>query len=183
MSKTQSPIYDGFASPPPTYPLGVKIADKVVIKQIDRRTADRVYEAHHSYLPRGRCGWHYGVYLDNHIVGAISFDNWPSQATIRGYESEEIIEVSRVCIAHDTPNLASCAMSKAQEKFVLEHDDFSLLITYVKEGYKGSMFAALSGKGWQCDATSEGKARAPHHEQGEIHDIYTADKQRWVCEV
>ena len=159
----QSPVHDGFASPPATYPLGVSIASKVQIKQIDRRTADRMYEAHHSYLPRGRCGWHYGVYLDNHIVGAISFDNWPSQATIRGYESEDIVEVSRVCIAHDTPNLASCAMSKAQEKFVAEHDDFELLITYVKEGYKGSMFAALSDKGWQCDAKSEGKARAPHH--------------------
>jgi len=30
------------------------------------------------------------VYLDDEIVGAISFDNWPSQASIRGYESKDI---------------------------------------------------------------------------------------------
>lgn len=179
----QSPVYDGFAPPPPTYPLGVPIADKVTIKQIDRRTADRMYEAHHSYLPRGRCGWHYGVYFEGEIVGAISFDNWPSQATIRGYESEDIIEVSRVCIAHDTPNLASCAMSKTQDRFVEDRPDVELLITYVREGYQGSMFAALKGKGWKRDGESTGKARAPHHEDGEVHEIYTVDKDRWVCEV
>lgn len=184
MSGAQSPVYDGFASPPPTYPLGISIADKVTIKKIGRRTADRMYEAHHSYIPRGRCGWHYGVYLDNSIVGAISFDNWPSQATIRGYESSDIIEVSRVCIAHDTPNLASCAMSKAQETFVGNYDNnLKLLVTYVREGYEGSMFAALEGKGWEKDGTSSGKARAPHHATGEVHEIYTVDKERWVCEI
>jgi len=179
----QSPIYDGFASPPPTYPLGVPIADKVEIKEIDRRTADRVYEAHHSYLPRGRCGWHYGVYFEGQIVGAISFDNWPSQATIRGYESEDIIEVSRVCIAHDTPNLASCAMSKAQERFITEHEDVELLVTYIKDGYRGSMFAALRGKGWERDGVSKGSTHTYHHGETEVHDIYTSDKERWVCKV
>jgi hypothetical protein len=124
------------------------------------------------------------VYLEGSIVGAISFDNWPSQATIRGYESSEMIEVSRVCIAHDTPNLASCAMSKAQERFIGKHGEgVQLLITYVREGYEGSMFAALEGKGWEKDGTSTGKARAPHHENGEVHEIYTVDKKRWVCEV
>jgi len=177
-----SPVHGYFADPPPEYPLGFPIADKVSVKQIDRRTADRMYEAHHSYLPRGRCGWHYGVYLDNSIVGAISFDNWPSQATIRGYESEDIIEVSRVCIAHETPNLASCGMSKAQDCFLSQHSA-ELLITYVREGYEGSMFKALKGKGWMQDGVSKGQARVPHYGESELHEIYTVDKDRWVCEV
>jgi len=177
---TQSPIYDGFASPPPTYPLGVSIKDKVQIKEIDRRTANRMYEAHHSYLPRGRCGWHYGVYLDGSIVGAISFDNWPSQATIRGYESADIREVSRVCIAHDTPNLASCAMGKAQDTFVDEYgSEFELLVTYIREDYNGSMFKALGGKGWEYEGISEGQAPG-NRETRAIHDW---DKVRWVCEI
>ena len=184
MASSLDPIHGAFSTPPPTYPLGVSITDKVEIKEIDRRAANAIYEAHHSYLPRGRQGWHYGVYLDGQTVGAITFDCWPSQSTIQGYESESIREVARVCIAHDTPNLASCAMSKAQDKFLKERGDgIELLITYVREGYAGSMFKALRGKGWEFDTISEGNARGPHHGESEIHDIYKADKARWVCEV
>lgn len=179
MSNAPSPIYDGFATPPATYPLGVPISDKVDIRDIPRNTADRIYQAHHSYIPRGRCGWHYGVYLDGQIVGAISFDNWPSQATIRGFESEDIREVSRVCVAHDTPNLASCAMAKAQEQFIDDHQAIEMLVTYVREDYKGSMFAALKGKGWERDGHSKG--HAPGNRQK--HEIHDWDKERWVCEL
>jgi len=175
---TTSPIYGGFASPPPTLPLGVSFSDRVDVKTINRRTADRLYEAHHSYLPRGRCGWHYGVYFDGSIVGAISFDNWPSQSTIRGYESKDIYEVSRVCIDHDTPNLASCAMAKAQDAF-LGSRNCDLLVTYVREDYKGSMFAALAGKGWEVDGHSKG--HPPGNRQK--HEIHEYDKTRWVCEL
>ncbi len=181
---TLDPIHGAFSTPPPTYPLGWKISDRVTIDTIDRRAANHIYEAHHSYLPRGRQGWHYGVYLDSQIVGAITFDCWPSQATIRGYESSEIREVARVCIAHDTPNLASCAMAKAQDEFIQEHGNgIELLITYIREGYDGSMFKALRGKGWEFDGVSEGNARVPHHGQSEMHEIYKADKERWVCEL
>jgi len=183
----ESPVYDGFATPPPTYPLGMPIADRVSLRTIDRRTANRMYEAHHSYLARGRQGYHYGVYLDDEIVGAITFDAWPSQSSIRGYESREIKEVARVCIANDTPNLASCAMSMAQDKFVLERPDndtaettpLNLLVTYVREDYQGSMFAALAGKGWERDGHSTG--HAPGNRQK--HEIHNWDKERWVCEL
>lgn len=183
MSDKLSPIEEGFADPPKPYPLGWPIKDKVSIREIDRRVADRIYENHHSYLPRGRCGWHYGVYLDDSIVGAISFDNWPSQSTIRGFASDEIIEVSRVCIGNDTPNLASCAMSKAQDQFVEKHPKVKLLITYIRGGYDGSMFKALRGEGLEFDGVSYGKERGPHHGDSEIHEIYTVEKQRWVCPV
>jgi len=183
----ESPVYDGFATPPPTYPLGMPITDRVSLQTIDRRTADRMYETHHSYISRGRKGYHYGVYLDGEIVGAITFDAWPSQSSIRGYESREIKEVARVCIANDTPNLASCAMSMAQDKFVSERPDndtaettpLNLLVTYVREDYQGSMFAALAGKGWERDGHSTG--HAPGNRQK--HEIHNWDKERWVCEL
>jgi len=183
----QSPVYDGFATPPPTYPLGFPIADRVSLQTIDRRTADRMYKSHHSYISRGRKGYHYGVYLDDEIVGAISFDAWPSQSSIRGYESREIKEVARVCIANDTPNLASCAMSMAQDKFISDRPDndtaettpLNLLVTYVREDYEGSMFAALAGKGWERDGHSTG--HSPGNRQK--HEIHNWDKERWVCEI
>jgi len=176
----QSPVYGGFANPPATIPLGVPISDRVEIREIGRRTADRLYAAHHSYLPRGRQGYHYGVYFDDRIVGAITFDAWPSQSKIRGHPSAEIREVARVCIAHDTPNLASCAMAKAQDKFVEERcEGIELLVTYVREDYHGSMFRALRGKGWEVDGHSKGHAPG-NRQKYEIHDY---DKQRWVCEL
>jgi len=174
------PIYGAFSTPPPTYPLGMPISDRVTIREIDERAATHIYEAHHSYIPRGRTRSHHGVYLDNKIVGAISYSSYPSSATIRGYGSDNIREVSRVCIANSTPNLASCAMSKSQDKYVEKRgDEFELLITFIREDYEGSMFAALAGKGWEYHGHSEGQqpGNAPNHE---IHDW---DKERWVCEV
>jgi len=177
---SNSPVYDGFSDPPPTLPLGVPIADRVSVRKVDRRTADRMYSEHHSYLPTGRCGWHYGVYFDESIVGAISFDNWPSIGSIRGHESDTIREVSRVCIAHDTPNLASCAMARAQDTFLDDHGDgVKLLVTYIREDFEGSMFAALAGKGWEFEGWSEG--RPPGNR--EVREIHNYDKKRWVCDV
>ncbi len=174
------PINGAFSTPPPEYSLGWSIADKVNIKPINRRGANTIYEANHSYLPRGRKGWHYGVFLDGQTVGAITFDAWPSQSTIRGKESADIREVARVCIGHKTPNLASCAMAKAQDKFLDERGDgIDLLVTYVREDYEASMFKALRGKGWEHDGHSKG--HAPGNRQK--HDIHNWDKERWVCEV
>jgi len=175
---TLDPIYGAFSKPPATYPLGVSIAEKVTIQRIDRRAATTIYQAHHSYLPRGRCGRHYGVYLDGRIVGAITFDSWPSEGKIRGFESKDIKEVARVCIAHDTPNLASCAMGKAQDTFLKEHGSgVKLLVTYVREDYSGSMFSALQGKGWRHDGYSEPQTGYSHNDKAEW------GKERWVCEL
>ena len=178
------PITEGFGTQPPAYALGIPIAKRVEIEPIKRRTADAIYENHHSYIPRGRQGWHYGVMLDGELVGAITFDAWPSQSEIRGYKSAKIREVARVCIVNETPNLASCAMAKAQDKFLADRGEgIELLITYVREGWNGTMFAALKSKGWERDTVVEGKNRGPHHGESEIHDIYKADKERWVCEL
>jgi len=185
MSDTQlDPIHGAFASPPSPLPLGTSFSDRVTVHQIDRRAATLIYQAHHEYLPRGRCGHHYDVYLDGALVGAITFDNWPSQASIRGHESADIMEVARVCIGLEMPNLASCAMATAQDEFLDEYDgDLSLLITYIHGDYDGTMFRALRGKGWEFDGVSEGRDRGPHRGQSEVYDIYTTDKERWVCEI
>jgi hypothetical protein len=178
------PIHEGFGSQPPEYPLGWSIADRVDVTSIKRRTADNIYKNHHSYIQRGRQGWHYGITLDGELVGAVTFDAWPSQSEIRGYESASIREVARVCVVNQTPNLASCAMAKAQKQFLEQHGDgIEMLITYVREGWEGTMFKALKGMGWEKDAQVEGRNRGPHHGESEIHDIYTADKTRWVCEI
>ncbi len=174
------PIHGAFSNPPPSYPLGWSIADRVEIKSIRRRAADTIYKAHHSYLAQGRQGYHYGVYLDGETVGAITFDAWPSQSQIRGRQSAKIREVARVCIANDTPNLASCAMAKAQDKFLEERaEGIELLVTYVREDYEGTMFKALKSKGWERDGHSKGHAPG-NRKKHEIHDW---DKERWVCEL
>jgi hypothetical protein len=54
-----------------------------------------------------------------------------------------------------------------------------MLVTYVREDYEGSMFAALAGKGWERDGHSTG--HAPVNRQK--HDIHNWDKTRWVCEL
>ena len=174
------PITEGFGTQPPAYALGMPIAKRVEIEPIKRRTADAIYENHHSYIQRGRQGWHYGVMLDGELVGAITFDAWPSQATIRGLESANIREVARVCIANETPNLASCAMAKAQDTFLDElGDGIELLVTYIREDYKGTMFKALKSKGWEYDGNSKGQAPGNRQE----HEIHNHDKERWVCEL
>lgn len=178
--ETFDPIHEGFGSQPPEYPLGWSIADRVSIDTIKRRTADNIYKNHHSYIPRGRGGWHYGVFLDGKLVGAITFSIWASSAKIHGYESKSIREIGRVCIVNETSNLASCAMAKAQDKFVNEEcDGIELLVTYIREDYEGSMFKALRGKGWEYDSDSKGvpPGNAEHHE------IHNWDKERWVCEI
>ena len=177
------PIHGAFSNPPPELPLGYPIADKVTVGQIEQRAAKAIYEQHHSYLPNNRVGFHYGVFLDNKIVGSITFSAWPSGGTIRGYESSDVREVSRVCIGHDTPNLASCAMSKAQDEYIdLHGDEFELLVTYVHTDYKGSMFAALQEKGWERDGISKGNG-TPTCPWQDVREIDNADKERWVCEL
>ena len=180
MEATFDPITEGFGTQPPTYGLGWSISDRVDIEPIKRRTADAIYENHHSYIQRGRQGWHYGVMLDCGLVGAITFDAWPSQSTIRGYESAQIREVARVCIVNNTPNLASCAMAKAQDLFLAKRGNgIELLVTYVREDYDGTMFHALKSKGWEQDGNSVGHAPGNRSK----HEIHNWDKERWVCEL
>jgi len=182
------PITEGFGTQPPVYPAGFSIADKISIKTIKRRIADAIYENYHSYIPRGRLGWHYGILLDGELVGAITFSTWPAPANLRGHDSDDIIEVSRVCVANETPNLASCAMSKAQDKFIEEEADeygVTMLVTYIHSDWEGSMFKALRGKGWEFDEYREMDGTGgSNYTAGEDNDeIQSVNKDRWLCEI
>jgi len=151
-----------------------------MVDKIKARTANGIYDNYHSYMNGGRQGKHYGVFLDGALVGSISFNTWPSSSKIKGYQSEQIREVVRVCIANETPNLASCAMSKAQDMYTSEIDDeIKLLVTYVRSGYDGTMFKPLRGKGWEFDRRMDGHQPGNHPNQ----DIYGYEKDRWICEL
>jgi len=71
-------------------------------------------------------------------------------------------------------------MSKAQDKYTEERaNGIELLVTYIREDFKGSMFKALAGKGWEYEGESEGQPPGNR----ETRDIHDWDKQRWVCEL
>lgn len=182
-SEPFDPIGTGFSDPPRPYPLGFPIKDKVDIEPIRGELANQVHKAHHSYVSEARNGVvNHGINLRGELVGAVTYDYMLCSEAIHGYESDEYIEVARVTVANDTPNLASCAMSKSQDKFTREYAEengIGMLVTYVREGWEGSMFKALRGKGWEFDGVSEGH-QAGNRREREIRDY---DKDRWVCEI
>jgi hypothetical protein len=70
----------------------------------------------------------------------------------------EIVEVARICIGVDMPNLASAALAASQEHFVQSDacsDDTDYLLTFVRADYQASMVRALRDKGWTCTGWSE----------------------------
>ena len=184
MSSSFDPIQSGFTDPPEPYPLGWSITDKVSVQPIRKRLANQVHKAHHSYIATDRHNSvvNHGVFVDGKLAGAISYGYLLCSSPIAGYESDEYLEVARVTMGIDMPNLASCSMSMSQDKFAngyAQDNGIGLLVTYVHEDYEGSMFKALSGKGWRYDGESEGH-QAGNRQENEIRDV---DKTRWVCEL
>jgi len=179
-----SPINNGFSDPPEAYPLGWPLTDRVDVQPIRGQLANQIHVAHHSYVsePRNGVAYH-GIFLDDAIVGAITYSYMLASESIHGYASDEYIEVSRVTVANDTPNLASCAMAQSQDHFVdgyATENDIGLLVTYVRDGYEGSMFKALSGKGWHHDGHIAEGHQAGNRTEREIREH---DKKRFVCEI
>jgi hypothetical protein len=121
----ECPVHGWFSSTPKPLPLGVSFTDRLEIREVDYHTSRKIYEAHHSYRPSGRkpaTPLHHGVYLDGQIVGAITYSlPFRSSGLKLGplhVPHGRLMEVSRVCIAIDMPNLASAAMARSQDKFV-----------------------------------------------------------------
>lgn len=179
-----SPIESGFSNPPKRLPLGISISDRVETKPIRASLANKVHTAHHSYVASGRNGVvHHGIFLDSELVGAITYSYMLASEPIHGYESDEYIEVSRVTVANNTPNLASCAMAQSQDKFAKTYaakNNIGLLVTYVREDYEGSMFKALEGKGWYHDGHIAIGHQAGNRTEREIREW---DKKRFICEI
>ena len=176
------PITTGFSPAPKPYPLGVSIADKVTVEPIPKRLANQIHTAHHSYIASGRHNSvvNHGVFVDGRITGAISYGYLLCSSPIHGFGSDKYMEVARVTMGIDMPNLASCSMGKSQEMFKNSYADkqgIELLVTYVHEDYEGSMFKALRGKGWRYDGMSKG------HQAGnrKNREIRNHDKKRWIC--
>lgn len=167
-------------------PLGVSFADRISVESIPDHLANRIYERHHSYLGAlHRVGNHatHGILLDGDLVGAVTYGPLRSTSEIAGYSPDEYVEVSRVCVAVPMPNLASAGMAASQDRFVRDvarPDGIRLLVSYVVEGYEGSMFAALRGKGWRED-----ERRPPSNPSGNraARPIHQMAKTRWVCEL
>jgi len=181
-----SPVTSRWTTTPKPLPLGVPFADRVGVREIPWRTAELLYEHHHSYLPSVRTSGafvHHGIYLDGNIVGAITWGAHPTEHDLHGYPPDERAEVARVCIAINMANLASCSMAKSQRTFMEEigrEKGIGLLVTYVREDFLGSMFAALEGLGWETDGEPRNGPAPANRPKRDIHDY---GKRRWVCEV
>jgi hypothetical protein len=124
---------------------------------------------------------HHGILLDGYLVGAITYRH-PLISSLGQYSGECIVEVARICVGVDMPNLASAAFARSQEKFIREHaieNGIELLITFVREDYKGSMIRAVKDKGWHNDGMRK-TSQPGNREDKEIHDY---DKNRWVREI
>ncbi len=95
----------------------------------------------------------------------------------------QFVRASRICIAiDDFPNLASCGLAKSQARFVRKHcqgSDYDYLVTFVRCDYRGSMIAALRGRGWRCTGFSTPSTPGNR----EMQDIYDDCKWRWICPV
>jgi len=183
-SDTFCPVHEGFSGASKPYPLGHSLTRHVDIRPIPNQTANQIHVAHHSYVytPRKNSVVSHGVFVDDRIVGAISYAYLLASEPIAGYASDEYIELARVTIAVDMPNLASCGLSASQDQFAETYardNDIGLLVTYVHEDYDGSMFKALQTKGWTYDGESRGH-QAGNRPDTDIRDV---DKSRWVCEI
>jgi len=181
MSGCNCPIHRG--TNPPTYPLGVPFESKVSIETIPRHTAKRIYEAHHSYMPDTPSVnlTHHGILLDDFLTGAVTYRH-PLISEMNDIDGSKIVEVARVCVGVDMPNLASCGMKKSQDKFTREYatqNGIQVLLTFVREGYEGHMIKALKDTGWNFDGRRE-TSQPSNRNSAEIHEY---DKDRWIKEI
>jgi len=178
MSECSCPVHNGIE--PPTYPLGQPFKDKLTVEPISQHIAKAIYKAHHSYMPDIPSVnlTHHGVFIDGCLTGAITYRH-PLISQLKNISGENIVEVARICIAVDMPNLASAGLKASQERFKRAYADpngIELLLTFVREDYQASMLRALETTGWECDGLRE-TTQPSNRESAEIHNW---DKERWV---
>lgn len=165
-------------------PLGVPFADRLSVESAPDHVVRRIYSEHHSYRPeldRVTIQNHVGL-LDGVSVGAVTYAMPRRSVPIIGVGQENIVEVARVCVSADIPNLASCLLSKSQERFMSgwgSRNGVKLLISMVHSDWDGSMFRALRGKGWE----NIRKARTGKSGNRDYTGIENDDKELWICRV
>ena len=165
-------------------PLGVSFADALTVRRISDGRARAFYERHHSYMPYlDRVTVHnHGAVLDGDLVGAITYAMPRRTAGVEGVDHRDTVEVARVAVGIDMPNLASCFMAASQDTFVARWcagRGVELLLTFVHADYDGSMFAALRGKGWRRVRHAESRPSGNRENRG----IEAEQKELWTCPV
>ena len=165
-------------------PLGIPFGDDIVVDRVSDRRARQFYRRHHSYRPEldRVTVLNHGVTLDSHLVGAITYAMPRRETPIRGTNVADMIEVARVCVGADVPNLASCMLAKSQDRFMARwgaRNGVDLLISMVRGDYDGTMFRALAEKGWE----NLRRARSAPSGNREYTGIEDAEKELWICPV
>lgn len=113
------------------------------------------------------------------------FMNPPAEddiATSEVFGGTEIIEVNRICIGVDMPNLASCGLARSQDRFLESSNcpsDTEFFLTLVRADFDASMIKALADRGWTLRSISE-PTEAGNREHKTINDEY---KWVWICPV
>jgi len=178
-NKGIDPIEQGLNNTPKPLPKGIPFSDRVEIWEIPYSVSCGIYENHHSYVNAGReqSFIRHGIYFDDELVGAIDWAYMLCSSPIGYVPSHQYVELARVCVAVDMPNLASCAVAKSQKKASETFDDknIRLLVSYVREDYDGTMFKALDG--WERDGHISTGHQAGNRPDRDIRDW---DKVRWV---
>lgn len=181
------PIHRDRDRDPFTAPLGKPFADHVDVEPIPPHVAESIYAAHHSYmpsLPRVNLA-HHGLLFQDSLVGAITYRH-PLLRSLE-YDGDRIcggsiIEAARICLGVRMPNLASASLAASQERFLQDHgrsEGVSLLLTFVRTDYNGSMIRALRDKGWECTGRTT-PGQAGNRPEKEIRE---REKWRFVCDV
>ncbi|QLH82382.1 hypothetical protein [Halosimplex pelagicum] len=150
-------------------------------------------------LGRRRLDWNEAGDLVPRPAGELKLDDLPSPMSGRAkqfmdpptedeiVESEvfggtEIIELNRICIGVDMPNLASCGLAQSQDRFLESSScpsDTEYFLTLVRADFDASMIKALADRGWTLRSISE-PTEAGNREHKTIHDEY---KWVWICPV
>lgn len=161
-----------------------RVGDLLKIESIPDRVAREFYIKNHSYMPylNRVVILNHGGFIDGELVAAVTYTMLRASHEIWGRPSDEYVEVARTCVGADIPNLASCMMARSQDRFLEEWakpHGVSLLVTFVAEGYDGTMYRALTDKGWQPDGVADTRPSGNR----ENREIQGTEKTRWVCEL
>lgn len=88
-----------------------------------------------------------------------------------------IIEMNRICIGVDMPNLASAGLARSQDRFLNSDscpEDTEHFLTLVRADFDASMIKALADRGWTLRSISE-PTEAGNRDHKEIND-----RHKWV---
>jgi hypothetical protein len=113
----------------------------IEVRPVPWRYARRVCEAHH-YLgaPQGH-RFSLGVYDGHELLGVMIW----GRPVARNLDDGETLEMTRMCLMVQRPNLASQSLGKAV-KWIRTNRPERHLISYSDDGHRGTIYAAANWK-------------------------------------